>query len=102
MTVTSSTTPIKTVLVTGASSGIGEATARHLATRGHQVVLGARRTDRIAAIVQEVQKAGGEAFAQRLDVTDLDSVRAFVAAARGRYSRVDVLVNNAGVMPLSL
>jgi NADP-dependent 3-hydroxy acid dehydrogenase YdfG len=92
MTDVSSVTAIKTVLVTGASSGIGEATARYLASKGHPVVLGARRIDRITAIVQAIQEAGGEAFAQELDVTDLDSVGAFVAAARGRYGRVDVLV----------
>jgi NADP-dependent 3-hydroxy acid dehydrogenase YdfG len=92
----------KVVLITGASSGIGEATARHLAANGHQVVLGARRTDRIAALAQDIQDAGGAALHLELDVTDLDSVKAFVASAHERYGRVDVLVNNAGVMPLSL
>lgn len=86
----------KVVLVTGASSGIGEATVRHLAAEGHQVFLGARRVDRIAALAAEV--VGGH---QRLDVTSLESMRAFVAAAQLRYGRIDVLVNNAGVMPLS-
>ena len=89
------------MLITGASSGIGEATARHLAAAGHRVVLGARRTDRIAALAQEIRDSGGEAFHHELDVTDLDSVKAFVASAHEHYGRVDVLVNNAGVMPLS-
>ena len=93
--------PGKVVLITGASSGIGEATARHLAERGHSIVLGARRTDRIAAIARDIELAGGQAFSRELDVTDLDSVKAFVAAAHERHGRVDVLVNNAGVMPLS-
>ncbi|MEH2469639.1 NADP-dependent 3-hydroxy acid dehydrogenase YdfG [Nitrobacteraceae bacterium AZCC 2161] len=91
----------KVVLITGASSGIGEATALHLAAKGHQVVLGARRSDRIAAIVQEIQWLGGDVLHRELDVTDLDSVKAFAAAAHARYGRIDVLVNNAGVMPLS-
>jgi NADP-dependent 3-hydroxy acid dehydrogenase YdfG len=91
----------KVVLVTGASSGIGESTARALASMGHLVVLGARRTDRIAAIAQDIQEAGGQALALELDVTDLESVRAFVSRARQQFGRIDVLVNNAGVMPLS-
>jgi NADP-dependent 3-hydroxy acid dehydrogenase YdfG len=98
---TSSQITSKVVLITGASSGIGEATARQLAMRGHRIVLGARRTDRISAIAQDIERAGGQAFFQELDVTDLDRVKAFVAAAHERYNRVDVLVNNAGIMPLS-
>ena len=85
----------KVVLVTGASSGIGEATARHLAAAGHRVVAGARREDRLAAL------AGPSIDVLPLDVTSLESVRAFVEAAVDRHGRVDVLVNNAGVMPLS-
>jgi len=102
--VTNPSQPIsrKVVLITGASSGIGEATARHLATKGHRVILGARRTDRIAAIAQEIRNVGGEALHQELDVTDLHSVKAFVAFAQERHGRIDVLLNNAGIMPLSL
>jgi len=91
----------KVVLITGASSGIGEATARRLAAAGHRVALGARRTDRLAVLAKEIEASGSSALAHELDVTDLGSVQAFVAAARDRFGRVDVLVNNAGVMPLS-
>lgn len=92
----------KVVLITGASSGIGEATARHLAANGYFVVLGARRTERIASLAHEIREAGGQALCQQLDVTDLASVNSFVAFAHEHYGRVDVLINNAGVMPLSL
>lgn len=91
----------KIVAITGASSGIGEATARRLAADGHRLLLGARRTDRLDALTREITAAGGIAAFQRLDVTDADDVRAFVSAGRERYGRVDVVVNNAGVMPLS-
>lgn len=91
----------KIVLITGASSGIGAATARVLADAGHTVVLGARRTDRLDALVAEIRAGGGLASAHRLDVTDRADVRAFVDAARDAHGRVDVLINNAGVMPLS-
>ena len=91
----------KIVLITGASSGIGEATARHLADAGHHVVLGARRVERLAALVEELTAAGHRAEHAELDVTSLDSVRAFVDAALDRHGQVDVLINNAGVMPLS-
>ncbi|MBK3577750.1 SDR family oxidoreductase [Streptomyces sp. MBT65] len=92
----------KVVLVTGASSGIGEATARLLAAAGHRVLLGARRADRIAAVAKDIQAAGGTAEHRELDVTSLESVQAFVRAAQESYGRVDVLVNNAGVMPLAM
>jgi NADP-dependent 3-hydroxy acid dehydrogenase YdfG len=91
----------KVILVTGASSGIGEATVRHLASVGHQVVLGARRKDRIVAIAQAIQETGGQAVALELDVTDPQSVGTFVGDAHRQFGRIDVLVNNAGVMPLS-
>jgi NADP-dependent 3-hydroxy acid dehydrogenase YdfG len=103
VTVPSSPAPSvgKVVLITGASSGIGEATARRLAASGHRVVLGARRTDRIAAIAADVRNSGGSAEHHALDVTDPRSTAAFVHAAHERYGRIDVLINNAGVMPLS-
>ncbi|WP_405436420.1 SDR family oxidoreductase [Streptomyces avidinii] len=91
----------KVVAITGASSGIGEETARRLAADGHRLLLGARRTDRLDALSREINEAGGTAAFRRLDVTDAADVRDFVAAAREHYGRMDVLINNAGVMPLS-
>lgn len=91
----------KVVAITGASSGIGEATARRLAADGHRLLLGARRTDRLDALSREIEEAGGTAAFRRLDVTDAADVQAFVAATREHYGRMDVMVNNAGVMPLS-
>ncbi|GAA0355640.1 SDR family oxidoreductase [Streptomyces blastmyceticus] len=101
MTVPPTTSHSKVVLVTGASSGIGEATARRLAASGHRVVLGARRTDRIRAVAEDIRAGGGAADHHELDVTSLESMRSFVREAHDRHGRVDVLVNNAGVMPLS-
>jgi NADP-dependent 3-hydroxy acid dehydrogenase YdfG len=91
----------KVVLITGASSGIGEAAARLIAAKGAHVVLGARRTDRLDALVNEIQADGGSASAYALDVTDLQSMQAFVALATTQHGKVDVIINNAGVMPLS-
>lgn len=91
----------KVIVITGASSGIGEATARLLAERGAKVVLGARRTERLAVIADEINGAGGHAQFRALDVTDQQDVQRFVDFAVEHYGRVDVLVNNAGVMPLS-
>ncbi|MEU5282319.1 SDR family oxidoreductase [Streptomyces asoensis] len=95
------TETVKTVVVTGASSGIGEATARRLAADGHRLFLGARRTDRLETLTKEITAEGGTAAFQRLDVTDAVDFQAFISTARDRYGRVDVVVNNAGVMPLS-
>jgi len=91
----------KIVLVTGASSGIGEATALRLAAEGHHVVLGARRTDRLEAVTARILADGGTASARRLDVTDRENVRTVVDAVVEEHGRLDVIVNNAGVMPLS-
>lgn len=91
----------KIVLITGASSGIGETTARLLAERGATVVLGARRIDRLEALAAEIAARGGQASAHALDVTSRDDVQAFADHALQRHGRIDVLVNNAGVMPLS-
>src|SRR3712207_5009133 len=91
----------KVVAITGASSGIGEATARHLASLGATVVLGARRKERLDTIVKELSEAGRKSSAHALDVTDIQSVRAFASAAKREHGRIDAIVNNAGVMPLS-
>ncbi len=95
------TTIDKIILITGASSGIGEATARLLAARGARVVLGARRVDRLAHIADEINAAGGRARATALDVTSADQMKAFVAFATTAFGTPDVIVNNAGLMPLS-
>ena len=91
----------KIVLVTGASSGIGEATARMLAARGATVVLGARRTDRLEALAAAIAADGGHASVRALDVTSREDVQAFADHALRQHGRIDVLVNNAGLMPLS-
>ncbi|MCF7220668.1 SDR family oxidoreductase [Marilutibacter chinensis] len=91
----------KVIAITGASSGIGEATALRLADHGARLVLGARRTDRLDALAARIRERGGEALAQTLDVTDRGQVGAFIDAAVQHFGRLDVLVNNAGVMPLS-
>lgn len=91
----------KVVLITGASSGIGEAAARLIAAKGAHVVLGARRTERLDKLVSEIHAEGGSASACALDVTDLQSMQAFAAFAKTQNGRVDVIINNAGVMPLS-
>jgi NADP-dependent 3-hydroxy acid dehydrogenase YdfG len=91
----------KVILITGASSGIGEATARTLAASGHQVVLGARRTERLEKIVAEIRAAGGVAEFRALDVADRADVNSFVEFAHAKFGRVDAIFNNAGVMPVS-
>lgn len=93
--------PSKVILITGASSGIGEATARRLVGLGHRVLLGARRTDRLQALVQVLQASGGQVAYRALDVTDAADFQAFADHAAATFGPVDVLVNNAGVMPLS-
>ncbi|MFN3500624.1 MAG: SDR family oxidoreductase [Allorhizobium sp.] len=91
----------KIILITGASSGIGEATARALATAGATVVLGARRTDRLEELAQDMTAAGGRAIYRSLDVTSRDSVQSFADVAVQEFGRIDVIINNAGIMPLS-
>jgi NADP-dependent 3-hydroxy acid dehydrogenase YdfG len=88
----------RTILITGASSGIGEATARELAQTGANLFLGARRTDRLSALAEELGEQAGWCA---LDVTDPASFDAFIDAAEECFGRIDALVNNAGVMPLS-
>lgn len=91
----------KVILISGASSGIGEGIARELGDGGAKVLLGARRLDRIEAVAAGIRDAGGTAEARSLDVTDRSSMAAFAQAAMEKWGRIDVLVNNAGVMPLS-
>lgn len=91
----------KVVVITGASSGLGEATARHLAAEGACVVMAARRADRIAALERELVEAGHKALAVATDVTDKAQVEALVKTAVETFGRIDVIVNNAGIMPLA-
>lgn len=92
----------KVVAVTGASSGIGEAIARHLSALGAKVILGARRVDNLETIVESISSEGGEAAYRKLDVTDPEDVAAFANFAVAQFGTLDVFVNNAGLMPLSM
>jgi len=91
----------KVVVITGASSGLGESTARLLAARGAKVVLGARRKDRIDALVNEITANGGSAIGIATDVMKRSDVEALVKGALDKYGRVDVIVNNAGIADIA-
>jgi len=91
----------KVVVITGASRGLGASTAKLLARHGAKVVLGARRKDRIDAVVQEISVAGGTAIGFAADVTKRADVEALIQGAVDRFGRVDVLVNNAGIMAIA-
>ena len=91
----------KVVVITGASSGIGAATAERLAANGAKVVLSARRADRLEELASKIRAAGGEALVVQSDVTDADSMTALAGQTVDTYGRLDVWINNAGVMPLS-
>jgi len=91
----------KVALITGASSGIGAATALKLAANGAKVGLAARRTERLAALVAEIEKAGGQGIALEMDVVDSASVASGVAKLADAFGTIDILFNNAGLMPLS-
>jgi NADP-dependent 3-hydroxy acid dehydrogenase YdfG len=91
----------KVVVITGASSGLGEATARHLSALGASVVLGARRVERIQSLADELTGSGGKALAVTTDVTEREQVQKLVDAAVKEYGRIDVMINNAGLMPHS-
>lgn len=91
----------KVVVITGASSGLGEATARHLSALGAKVVLGARRKERLDSLVTELSAAGGQAVAYTTDVTDAAQVNALIQGALDSFGRVDVLINNAGLMAIA-
>jgi NADP-dependent 3-hydroxy acid dehydrogenase YdfG len=92
----------KIVVITGASSGLGEATARLLSAQGASVVLGARRIDRLRALADELSRRGDKAFAVPTDVVQHDQVKRLVDAAVQTYGRIDVMINNAGLMPQAL
>jgi NADP-dependent 3-hydroxy acid dehydrogenase YdfG len=91
----------KVVVITGASSGLGEAAARHLSVQGASVVLGARRVDRIQSLAKELSGSAGKALAVPTDVTHHDQVKQLVDTAVKTYGRIDVMLNNAGLMPHS-
>jgi NADP-dependent 3-hydroxy acid dehydrogenase YdfG len=91
----------KVVAITGASSGIGEATASLLAERGAKVVLGARNPDRLDAVTARISAAGGEAVTKATDVSSRGDLMEFVSLATATYGQLDVLVSNAGIMPVS-
>ena len=88
-------------IVTGASSGIGEATARHLSKEGATVVLAARREDELNTLKSDIEADGGTALVVPTDVTDRDAVKALAQKTTDEYGRIDILVNNAGIMPLT-
>jgi len=91
----------KVVVITGASSGLGEATAHHLAQLGSKLVLGARRTDRLERITKSIKDKGGDAIFRATDVSKAEDVEQLIAAGESTFGRIDVLINNAGVMPLA-
>ena len=91
----------KVVVITGASSGLGEVTARHLAALGARVVLAARRKDKLDALVAELTNAGGQAIAYQTDVTSQEEVKTLIQGAVDTYGRIDVLINNAGLMAIA-
>ena len=91
----------KVIVITGASSGLGEAAARLLAAEGAAVVLGARRVDRIRSLADELSANGAKALALATDVTNPEEVKALVDAAVQQFGRIDVMINNAGLMPHS-
>jgi NADP-dependent 3-hydroxy acid dehydrogenase YdfG len=91
----------RVVVITGASSGLGEATARLLSAQGATVVLGARRVERLRSLAGELTGGGGKALAVATDVTDHEQVSKLVEAAVETYGRIDVMLNNAGLMPHS-
>ena len=91
----------KVVVITGASSGIGESTAKLLAQHGARVVLGARRKDRLDAALREILAAGGKGISVVVDVTKRTEVEALIRRAVENFGRVDVVVNDAGIMPIA-
>lgn len=91
----------KVVVITGASSGLGETTARHLASKGASVVLGARRIENLEKIAKEIRENGGKAEVLKMDVTKAEDVKALVDKAVSSFGKIDVLINNAGLMAIA-
>lgn len=91
----------KVIVITGGSSGLGETTARHLASLGAAVVLGARRVEKLEAIAADIRAAGGKVAIQATDVTNTDDVKALVKLAQDRFGKIDVVINNAGLMAIA-
>ena len=91
----------KVVIITGASSGIGEATAKELASKGAKLVIAARREDRLKELQEEIQKNGGEAIYKVTDVTSNEQMEELAEYTLKEFGKIDVLVNNAGIMPQS-
>ncbi len=91
----------KVVAITGASSGLGEVTARHLAVKGAKVMLGARRLEKLKNITDEINESGGTAVYMEMDVTDSGQVRLFAEKTVETFGKLDVLVNNAGIMSIA-
>jgi NADP-dependent 3-hydroxy acid dehydrogenase YdfG len=91
----------KVIIITGASSGIGEVTSKFLAQNGARVVLAARREERLKIIVNEIKKYGGEAVFKQTDVTSAEDMQKLAQFALEQYGRIDVIINNAGIMPNS-
>jgi NADP-dependent 3-hydroxy acid dehydrogenase YdfG len=91
----------KVVVITGASSGLGEATAMHLANKGAKVVLGARRADLLEKLVNNISSNGGTAAYHQTDVTRKNEVQALMDFAVRKYGKIDVVINNAGIMPIA-
>lgn len=91
----------KTVIITGASSGIGKATAKAISSAGHNVVLAARSLDKLEKLAKEISSLGGKALAVKADVTNREDMKSLASKAIEKFSDIDVIVNNAGLMPLS-
>jgi NADP-dependent 3-hydroxy acid dehydrogenase YdfG len=91
----------KVAIITGASSGIGEATALALSEAGAKIAIGARRTDKLESLKTKIEKNGGQVYAQKLDVTKKLNCDSFIDAVVKKFDTVDILINNAGIMPLS-
>lgn len=91
----------KVVIITGGSSGLGEATARHLASKGAKVVIAARRKEKLENIAADIRKNGGTALVVQTDVTKREEVKQLIAMTKKEYGKIDVLINNAGLMAIA-